>query len=252
VRHEAERQVAVLESGGTIVMETRHWDEERGVTRTLRRKESVTDYRYFPDPDLVELVTTTATVEAVRQELPELPAAARTRLREAGVPVATAAAIVANDLLVLLDAASAAGAPVAAAATWIAGEVTGQLGAAGLDLADSGLTGAHVAELVAMIEDARLSSTMAKQVLAGVIESRGAEGPAAFAEGRGLVQMSDATELGAIVARVVASDPDSVAAVRAGNDRAIGALVGRVMRETGGAADPRLTNELLRAAIAED
>jgi len=252
VRHEAERQVAVLESGGTIVMETRHWDEERGVTRTLRRKESVTDYRYFPDPDLVELVTTTATVEAVRQELPELPAAARTRLREAGVPVATAAAIVANDLLVLLDAASAAGAPVAAAATWVAGEVTGQLGAAGLDVADSGLTGAHVAELVAMVEDARLSSTMAKQVLAGVIASRGAEGPAAFAQGRGLVQMSDATELGAIVARVVAADPDSVAAVRAGNDRAIGALVGRVMRETGGAADPRLTNELLRAAIAED
>jgi len=250
IRYEALRQVQVLEDGGAIVMETRHWDEESGVTRTLRRKETVTDYRYFPDPDLLEMTTTVAAVEAVRAELPELPAAARTRLAAAGVPRAQAATILAGDMLDLYDAAVGAGASAPAVANWLAGEVTGHLSASGETLAATGLTGAHLAELVAIVDDGTLSSTMAKQVLAGVFESCGAQGPREIAAAQGLQQVSDDGSLGAIVDEVVAANADTVAAVRGGNAKAVGALVGEVMRATQGRADPKRTNELLQRAIA--
>ncbi len=250
IRFEAVRQAQVLDEGGSILMETRHWDEEAGVTRTLRRKETVTDYRYFPDPDLVEMTTTPEAVERVRAELPELPAVARTRLAAAGVPRAQAATVLTGGLLGLLDDAVAAGAAAPMAANWLAGEVTGHLSATGTTIEASGLTGAHVAELVAMIEEGTLSSTMAKQVLAAVLEGRGAEGPREVAAARGLQQIGGDDELGAIIAEVVAANADAAAAVRSGNDKAIGALVGQVMKATQGRADPKRTNELLREAIA--
>jgi aspartyl-tRNA(Asn)/glutamyl-tRNA(Gln) amidotransferase subunit B len=250
IRYEALRQVQVLEDGGAIVMETRHWDEEAGVTRTLRRKETVTDYRYFPDPDLLEMTTTPEAVEAVRSELPELPAAARARLAAAGVPRAQAATVLAGGMLALHDDAVLAGASAPAVANWLAGEVTGQLSAAGTTLADVGLTGEHLAELVAMVEDGTLSSTMAKQVLGGVLEVRGAQGPRSIAAAGGLEQVSDDGALGAVIDEVIAGNPDAVIAVRSGNEKAIGALVGQVMRATQGRADPKRTNELLQRAIA--
>ncbi|MFP4636340.1 MAG: Asp-tRNA(Asn)/Glu-tRNA(Gln) amidotransferase subunit GatB [Nitriliruptoraceae bacterium] len=249
VRYEAQRQVAMLEDGGEIRMETRHWDESKGVTETLRVKESVTDYRYFPDPDLVEVVSTPAEVEAIRARVPELPAAARARLREAGVPAEQSAAIVGSGVLPTLDAAVSAGADPARAANWLAGDVAGQLAAAELELADSGFTGEHLAELVALIDDGTLSTKLAKQVLAGVIDARGEKSPAEVAEEQGLQQVSDEGELRAIVADVVADNADTVQAIRDGNDKAIGALVGQVMKATKGQADPRKTNELLREAI---
>ncbi len=249
IRFEALRQAQVLDEGGRIVMETRHWDEEAGVTRTLRRKETVTDYRYFPDPDLVEMTTTTAAVEQVRSALPELPAAARARLAEAGVPRAQAATVLAGGMLGLLDDAVAAGAAAPAVANWLAGEVTGYLSAQSTTLDATGLTGAALAELVGMVDDGTLSSTMAKQVLVGVLESGGAATPRAVAAERGLQQIGDDDALGAIIAEVVAANPDTVTAVHGGNEKAIGALVGQVMRATQGRADPKRTNELLRAAI---
>ena len=249
IRFEALRQVQVLDEGGAIVMETRHWDEEAGVTRTLRRKETVTDYRYFPDPDLVEMRTTSEAVEAVRAELPELPAAARARLAAAGVPRAQAATVLAGGMLGLLDDAVAAGASAPAVANWLAGEVTGQLSAQDVAIEATGLTGAHLAELVAMVDDGTLSSTMAKRVLGAVLEGGGVEGPRAVAAARGLEQIGDDDALGAVIDEVVAANPDAAAAVRAGNEKAIGALVGQVMRATQGRADPRRTNELLQQAI---
>jgi aspartyl-tRNA(Asn)/glutamyl-tRNA(Gln) amidotransferase subunit B len=249
IRYEALRQVQILEDGGAIVMETRHWDEEKGVTRTLRRKETVTDYRYFPDPDLVEMTTTVEAVEAVRAELPELPAAARARLAAADVPRAQAATVLAGGLLALHDAAVAAGASAPSVANWLAGEVTGHLSASGETLEATGLTGNHLAELIAMVDEGKLSSTMAKQVLGGVFASRGGKGPQAIAAERGLEQVSDDGALGAVIDEVVAANPDTVAAVRGGNEKAIGALVGQVMRATQGRADPKRTNELLQRAI---
>jgi aspartyl-tRNA(Asn)/glutamyl-tRNA(Gln) amidotransferase subunit B len=249
IEYEAARQVAVVADGGTIVMETRHWDEGRAVTETLRRKESVTDYRYFPDPDLVEIVSPPAWVEGVRARLPELPAATRARLVDAGVPAEQAAGLVGSDLLPVYDDAVGRGADPAAAANWLTGDVTGQLGTANVSLEESGLTGAHVAELLALIDDGSLSTKLAKQVLDGVIEERGARGPAAVAEARGLQQVSDEGELRAVVERVVADNSATVEDIRGGNQKAIGALVGQVMKATQGQADPKKTNQLLRDAI---
>jgi aspartyl-tRNA(Asn)/glutamyl-tRNA(Gln) amidotransferase subunit B len=249
IAFEARRQIDVLEDGGEIVMETRHWDEGRGVTETLRRKESVTDYRYFPDPDLVEIHSSREWVEGLRARLPELPGASRQRLEAAGLSSEQAATVVAGGLLGVYDEAVAAGADPTAVANWLTGEVTGQLSAASLDVTDSGLTGAHVAELVGLIDDGTLSTKLAKQVLAGVIEERGASGPAQVAEARGLQQVSDEGELQRIVEQVVADNPETVETIRGGNDKAIGALVGQVMKATKGQADPKKTNELLRSAI---
>ncbi|MEX0830990.1 MAG: Asp-tRNA(Asn)/Glu-tRNA(Gln) amidotransferase subunit GatB [Nitriliruptoraceae bacterium] len=250
ITFEARRQVAVLDDGGQIVMETRHWDEGRGVTETLRRKESVTDYRYFPDPDLGAITMPADKVAAIGTTLPELPAATRARLAETGLARDQIATLVGGGLVACFDEAVAAGAPPVVAANWLTGDVTGQLAAVSLTLSDSGLTGVHLAELVAMTDDGTVSMTLAKEVLAGVIEERGTVGPRQLAADRGIEQMADEGALQAIVDEVVAANPGTVTAIAQGNAKAIGALVGAVMKATGGKADPKRTNELLRAAIA--
>ncbi len=249
IAYEARRQVAVLEDGGAIRMETRHWDEGRGVTETLRVKESVTDYRYFPDPDLVAVTSPPAAVEQIRARLPELPTATRARLLEAGLPRPQAVALVGTDALGVYDDAVERGADPVIAANWLVGDVAGQLAAEGLELAESGFTGAHLSELVRLIDDGTLSTKLAKQVLAGVIAGRGGKGPAEVAEAQGLQQVSDEGELRAIVERVVTDNARTVDDIRGGNTKAIGALVGQVMKATRGQADPRKTNELLRELI---
>ncbi len=249
IAYEAARQVEVLEDGGHIVMETRHWDEERGVTETLRVKESVTDYRYFPDPDLVAVTMSADQIAAIAAELPELPADTRSRLRELEVPDEQVATIVSGGMTDWFDTAVQAGADAVSVANWLTGTLNGQLSAAGIDLAQSGVTGAHIAELVGLVDDGTLSTTMAKQVLARVVELRGASGPAEVAEAEGLRQVSDTDELKEICAAVVKANPDTVETIRSGNAKAIGALVGQVMQQTSGRADPRKTNELLRALI---
>ncbi|MEX1161957.1 MAG: Asp-tRNA(Asn)/Glu-tRNA(Gln) amidotransferase subunit GatB [Nitriliruptor sp.] len=249
IAYEAARQVAVIEDGGTIVMETRHWDEGGGVTETLRKKESVTDYRYFPDPDLVAIVSPVEWVDGVRTRLPELPAQTRTRLIDAGVASEAAGSLVGSDLLPRYDDAVAAGAAPDAVAKWLTGDLTGLLGAAGLTADEAGVTGAHVAELVQLVEVGTLSTKLAKQVLEVLVEERGAKGPAAIASERGLQQVSDEGELRSICEQVVADNAATVEQIRGGNDKAIGALVGQVMKATKGQADPRKTNELLRELI---
>jgi len=147
------------------------------------------------------------------------------------------------------DEAVAAGAAPSAVANWLAGDVVGQLAAADVPLADSGLTGAHLAELVGLIDDGTLSTKMARQVLDGVIAARGDKGPAVVADEQGLKQVSDEGELRAIVMDVVAANEATVTDIRGGNAKAIGALVGQVMKATKGQADPRKTNELLQELI---
>ena len=249
IAYEAQRQVGLLEDGVAIRQETRHWDEGKGVTETLRVKETVTDYRYFPDPDLVAVVSPAERVEEVRARLPELPAAARARLVAAGLSPAQAVTVVGGGSLAVLDDAIAAGADPSTAANRLTGEVAGQLGAEDITIEDSGLTGAHLAELEVLVADGTLSTKLAKRVLASVIDSRGARGPKQVAQEEGLQQVSDEGELRAIVEQVVAANAGTVAAIRGGNDKAIGALVGQVMKATRGQADPRKTNELLRAVI---
>jgi aspartyl-tRNA(Asn)/glutamyl-tRNA(Gln) amidotransferase subunit B len=252
IAFEAERQIHLLEADDTITQETRHWDEERGRTETLRRKEAITDYRYFPDPDLVTVVSTVEHVEELRATLPELPAAARTRLVDAGVEAGHAETIVSSSLTGWFDAATESGAPQRELVNWLTGPVLAELNERAVSPAETGVGGDHLAELLAMIEEGRLSNNLAKDVLAGVFDSDGEERPAEVATARGLEQISDEDELAGIVDRVIADNPDVVDKIRGGADKAIGALVGQVMRETQGQADPKLTNELLRARIHGD
>ena len=250
IAYEAERQVRAIQAGEQIVMETRHWDEGAGVTATLRRKETLADYRYFPDPDLVPIVHTPQDVESLRARLPELPRQTRQRLGDAGVSAEQAATIVDNDLTPWLDAAvGVEGVDAGVAANWLTGELLGACAQAEVGVHDSGLSGAWIGELVALVTDGTLSNKLGKQVLATGVEERGERSPSTIAEEEGLQQVSDEGELQGIVDQVVADNPDTVQTIRDGNDKAIGALVGQVMKATRGQADPRLTNELLRRSI---
>lgn len=250
IAYEAQRQVRAVRAGEEIVQETRHWDEGAGVTATLRRKETLADYRYFPDPDLVPVVHTAEQVEALRASLPELPREARARLVEAGVAAEQATTLVDNELVGWLDAAvEVDGADAGTAANWLTGELIGTCAQAEVDVHDSGLTGRWIGQLVSLVADGTLSNKLAKQVLTIGVDERGERPPGAVAEAEGLQQVSDEGELRGIVEQVVTDNQDTVESIRGGNDKAIGALVGQVMKATRGQADPRLTNQLLREVI---
>ncbi len=244
VTYEIDRQAAMLDDGVAITQETRHWDEDAGTTSTLRAKEEVFDYRYFPDPDLVAIEPSADWVADLAAELPELPATVRTRLRAGGLDADRAATLVTSGLATMFDDAIAAGAPADEAAKWLTNEVLGWSNEHGVGPAELALSGHDLAELVAMIADGTLSTKLAREVLAGVLAGEGA--PATVARDRGLEQVSDAGELERLVDEAIAAHPDAAARVRSGNHKAIGALVGAVMRASRGQANPALVNELLR------
>jgi aspartyl-tRNA(Asn)/glutamyl-tRNA(Gln) amidotransferase subunit B len=249
VEFEIERQIDVLESGGTLTQETRHWDEEAGVTHSMRTKEGSSDYRYFTEPDLVPMSMDDVWVEEVRASLPELPAARRARYVGMGLDPDQAGVLSdsAEPLRQLFDAAVAAGAAPRPAANWLTGEVTAWLRRADGDPTNLPLSGAQLAELIAIIEDGTVSVSAAKEVLEGVLTGEG--DPRQVATDRDLVQISDTSALQAVVDEVIAANPDAVESYRGGEDKAVGFLVGQVMRQTQGKADPRLVNELLRTSL---
>ena len=250
IDYEIRRQIGVLEAGGTLVQETRHWDEEAGVTKTMRVKEGSSDYRYFTEPDLPPLVLDAAWVAEVRSALPELPAARRARYEDLGLDTELAAVLSAAPapLRELFDAATAAGAPPRRAANWITGEIVAWLRRTETDPTDLPLTPSQLIELVAIVEEGVVSASAAKEVLEGVLAGEG--DPREVAEARDLVQISDTSALEAAVDEVLAANPDAAASFRAGETKVLGFLVGQVMRATGGKADPRAVNELLRSKLS--
>jgi aspartyl-tRNA(Asn)/glutamyl-tRNA(Gln) amidotransferase subunit B len=246
IAHEIERQTGLIESGETIVQETRHWDEESGVTHSMRVKEGSSDYRYFTEPDLVPLVMSREWVAEVAARLPELPAQRRARYAAQGLPARIAGTLAALDpaLRTIYDEAVLSGAPPLAAANWLTGEVVAWLRRAGVDATETALDGQALAELIAMVADGSVSSSGAKEILDGVMSGEG--GPRAVAERRDLLQVSDAGALEDVVSSVLAENPGAVDEFRAGQEKVLGYLVGQVMKATQGKADPRLVNQLLR------
>ena len=250
IDYEIARQGELLAAGETVRQETRHWDEDAGTTSTLRAKEEVFDYRYFPDPDLVAVEPDPAWIDELRDALPELPAAARARLAdEHRLPRDVAALVVSSGVTGLLDAAVDAGAPAAEAAKWLTNEVLGWCTARDVEPAAAPLRGDELAELVALVADGTLSTKLARQVLEEVLD--GDQSPRQVVAARGLEQISDSDELGALVDQVIADNADAAQRVRDGNTKAIGALVGAVMRATGGKANPQLVNQLLSARLTD-
>lgn len=241
--HEIDRQRAILDAGGTVAQETRHWDEGAGRTEAGRSKEESSDYRYFQEPDLVPIITGSDVVEDLAARLPELPSQARARLEGLGVDADAARVVVASDLGRLLDDAVTSGADPVEAAKWLVGSVAAHLNRTGDDVAALTLTGADLAELILMVTGGDLSSTAAKQVLDGVLEGEGS--PRQVAEARDLIQIRDEAALTAAVEAVVTAHPDEMARIAEGDARLVGFLVGQVMKETGGKADPRRASEMI-------
>lgn len=250
VDFEIRRQVELLNSGGTVVQETRHWDEEADVTQSMRTKEGSSDYRYFTEPDLVPMVMGTDWVDEVRATLPEMPAERRQRYLVLGLEDDLAGVLSDADsqLRQVFDDSVAAGAVPKSAALWLTGEVTAWLRRTDTPVAELTMDGANLAELVAIVEEGVVSSSAAKEVMEGVLEGEGS--PREVAESRDLVQISDTSALEAAVAEVLESNPDAVDSYQAGEQKVVGFLVGQVMRATQGKADPKMVNELLREALS--
>lgn len=250
VEHEIARQIELADSGGRVIQETRHWDEEAGVTHSMRTKEGSSDYRYFVEPDLVPMVLDREWVQRIRGALPELPAQRRERYRGDGLEPALAGVLSATDATLrgIYESAVASGADPRPAANWVTGEVIGWSRRNEVSPADLRLDGATLAELVGMVGAGTISTSAAKDVLDGVLGGEGS--PHEVAEARDLIQISDLGSLGAAVAEVLAANPKAVEGYRQGDEKVVGFLVGQVMKATQGKADPRLVDELLREQLS--
>lgn len=245
LEYEELRQADVLDGGGIVVQETRRWDEGQGKTISMRSKEEAHDYRYFPDPDLVRLHIDAEWRERVKASIPELPDARQARyieqygLSSYDASVLTASMKLANFFEDSLGYTSDA----KASANWIMGELLGYLNANNLELSDVKITGQGLGEMIQLIEKGTISNKIAKIVFKGLIET--GKTPQQIVEEQGLIQISDEGAIIAIVDSVIAANPQSVEDFRNGKDKAIGFLVGQIMKETKGKANPGLVNKLL-------
>jgi aspartyl-tRNA(Asn)/glutamyl-tRNA(Gln) amidotransferase subunit B len=252
VEAELERQRALIEAGGAVEQETLHFDPASGSLTSLRSKEEAHDYRYFPEPDLVPLAPTEEMLREARESLPELPAARIERYVGMGLAADVAATLAADpDAADFFEraAGAAAGAEARTVANWVTGELAAALrqGDEETSIAAARVEPEGLAALVAMVAEKKISHGSGKTVLAALVAEGG--DPAAIVEREGLAQISDSGELEAIVAAAVEANPAAADQVRAGNAKAIGAIVGAVMKEAKGRADGGEVNRLIRARL---
>ncbi|WP_247748822.1 MULTISPECIES: Asp-tRNA(Asn)/Glu-tRNA(Gln) amidotransferase subunit GatB [Streptomyces] len=243
-RYEIQRHAAVLNSGGTIIQETRHFHEEDGSTTSGRVKEEAEDYRYFPEPDLVPIAPARAWVEELRGGLPELPRLRRKRLREEwGVSEHDMQSMLNAGAVDLITATIEAGAPADQARKWWMGELARSANETSTDLAALPITPAQVARVAELVTAGDLNDKLARQVLEGVLAGEG--DPDTVVEKRGLKVVSDEGALGTAVDEAIAANPAIADKIRAGKVAAAGALVGAVMKATRGQADAARVRDLI-------
>ncbi len=236
VRYEICRQASVLDEGGTVTQETRHWHEDTGLTTAGRVKSDAEDYRYFPEPDLAPLAPVRADVARLLTTLPEDPRLRRARLAEEwGFSELVMRDVVGAGALALVEQTVAAGASPQAARKWWLAELARRANERGVDLVDLPITPEQVAGVQALVDAGRVNDTLARQVLDGVLAGEGS--PQDVAAGRGLELVSDEEALGEAVDAAIAANPDIAAKIRAGKVAASGALIGAVMKQMRGQAD---------------
>ncbi len=250
LEYEEVRQRELLERGEPVLQETRLFDADRQLTSPMRSKEEAHDYRYFPDPDLVPIVFDPRRVEEIRGVLPELPLARRRRFRERyGLPDYDAGVLTAErGLADYFESAAVRGADPKALSNWMMGELLGKLNESGLTIERSPIPPARLAALVSLVAEGKIGGPVAKRVFAEMFSSGG--DPAEIVEREGLGQISDRGQLEAVVEQVISENPGPVADFRGGKPAALGFLVGRVMKATGGQANPGLVNQLLRSRLS--
>lgn len=251
LQYEARRQAELASAGEAPVQETRHWDERRQVTIPSRTKEEAADYRFHPEPDLPRVLLAENWVAAVRAELPELPEARRRRyVDEHGLSEYDAGVVTGSpELAAYFEGALAEGAEAKELVNWLTTEVLGYLNARGETIAEARVSPGQLSRLITLVGDGTLSGKLGKDVLEIMLET--GQDPDAVVKERGLEQISDESALAGIIDEVLEAHPGPVADYREGKGRALGFLVGQVMRLTKGQANPRLVNELLRARLDE-
>ena len=244
MRYEVSRQAALIEAGGRVVQETRHWHEDTGSTTSGRSKEQAEDYRYFPEPDLVPVAPDPAWVEELRAALPPSPAVRRGELQEAwGVSDADMQAMTNAGAVDLVEETVAAGAPADAARKWWMGELSRQANERQVDLAELPIRPAQLARVVALVSAGSLNDKLARQVIEGVLAGDGE--PDEVVAARGLVVVSDDGALLAAVDEALAAAPELAEKIRGGKVAVAGAVVGAVMKATRGQADAGRVRELV-------
>lgn len=245
LEYEQFRQAEILDSGGEVVQETRRFDDAAGKSFSMRGKEEAHDYRYFPDPDLVRLHISEEWKEAVRATIPELPDARKARYTaEYGLPSYDAEVITASKKLAdFFEESLGYTKDSKAVANWIMGDLLGYLNMNGKELSDVKITGQGLGEMIGLLEQGTISGKIAKTVFKEMLES--GKLPKQIVEEQGLVQISDEGALLGIVDAVIERNPQSVEDYRAGKEKAIGFLVGQIMKETRGKANPAMVNKLL-------
>ncbi|NBJ15491.1 MAG: Asp-tRNA(Asn)/Glu-tRNA(Gln) amidotransferase subunit GatB [Dehalobacter sp. 4CP] len=250
LEYETERQAEALDDGGEIIQETRTWDEGRGMTLSLRSKEEAHDYRYFPEPDLMPLVIDRDWVERIRASLPELPAAKKARLQSHGLSEYDAGVITAaRAMAAFFDQALARIDDAKLLANWVMGDLSGLLKTNGRSFEDSPVSPEQLAGMLTLIKKGDISGKIGKSVLEEIYNT--GKDPETIIKEKGLVQISDESELGIIVDGILAANEKSVADYQAGKESALGFLVGQVMKATKGQANPGLVNKLLKEKLAQ-
>ena len=248
--YEFTRQRELLERGGTVVQETRLWDTAAGCTFSMRSKEEAHDYRYFPEPDLPPLVVSDEWVASIRDALPELPDERKRRFvdqyglsaQDAGWLAQTA------DVAQYFEAVAEASGNPKAASNWVMGEVSRYLNEQHVEIDALSVTPADVGALIKLVDANTISASVAKSVFDKMTTTGRA--PGAIVEAEGLAQIDDRDVLDDAVQAALAAHPDAVASYRGGKKGTLGFLVGQVMRETGGKADPKVVQQLLREKTA--
>jgi aspartyl-tRNA(Asn)/glutamyl-tRNA(Gln) amidotransferase subunit B len=248
IEHEARRQVDLIEEGGQVAQETRLYDPDKNVTRTLRSKEDAHDYRYFPDPDLLPLELEDSFLEECRASLPELPDAKRKRFEALGITAYNASVLTAEvETARWFDSLLDAGAEPKQAANWVVAELFGALNRLGKSIENSPVGPTQAAELLGLVADGTISGSIAKTVFEKMIES--GDGASAIVEREGLKQTSDTGAIDAEIDKILAANADKVAEYKGGKQQLFGFFVGQTMKAMQGKANPGVVNERLRAKL---
>jgi len=249
IEFEIERQISAHEAGEVVNQETRLWDEKQNCTRVMRSKESAHDYRYFPEPDLPPLHVSSDYIESVKLTMPEMPDALRDRfISEYGLSFDDASLLVGEKSLAAFyeESAKASGNP-RTAANFVVSELMRELNSAGKTVADCPVSASQFSTLIKTLDEEKINNNQAKEVLVEMFRT-GKDSGEIIAE-KGLEQVSDSAVIEKIVDDVISSNVGQVAAYRGGNEKLFGFFVGQVMKASGGKANPKVVNEILKAKL---
>ncbi len=250
IEFEAQRQIDILEDGGSIVQETRLFDASKGETRSMRSKENAHDYRYFPDPDLPPLILDDGMIERIKATLPELPDEKKARFEnDYGLSAYDAGVLVADQETAAYYENVASASDPKLAANWIITELFGRLNKSEKTITDSPISAANLGKLVGLIKDNTISGRIAKDVFEIMFNEGG--DPEQIVEDKGLKQVTDTGEIEGFADQVIADNPEKVAEYKGGKDKLLGWFVGQLMKASRGKANPQMANELLKKKLDE-